>query len=91
MSQTLPKLSHHLVDEAQYNLLRSVGYLTAAERRDIIDACEFGDIAHIKDKRKSGEPYITHRLRWPRYWQVFVWIEIRLLQRFCMIRSKTPR
>ncbi len=60
MSQTLPKLSHHLVDEAQYNLLRSVGYLTAAERRDIIDACKFGDMAHIKDKRKSGEPYITH-------------------------------
>ncbi|MGE6245201.1 RelA/SpoT family protein [Psychrobacter proteolyticus] len=60
MSQTLPKLSHHLVDDAQYNLLRSVGYLTAAERRDIVDACEFGDIAHIKDKRKSGEPYITH-------------------------------
>lgn len=60
MSQTLPKLSHHLVDDAQYNLLRSVGYLTANERCDIIDACEFGDIAHIKDKRKSGEPYITH-------------------------------
>ncbi|TXD96480.1 bifunctional (p)ppGpp synthetase/guanosine-3',5'-bis(diphosphate) 3'-pyrophosphohydrolase [Psychrobacter frigidicola] len=60
MSQTLPKLSHHMVDEAQYNLLRSVGYLNAAERLDIIDACEFGDIAHIKDKRKSGEPYITH-------------------------------
>jgi len=60
MSQTLPKLSHQLVDDAQYNLLRSVGYLTAAERRDIVDACEFGDIAHIKDKRKSGEPYITH-------------------------------
>ncbi|MGM8909983.1 RelA/SpoT family protein [Psychrobacter sp. 1U1] len=60
MSQTLPKLSHHLVDEAQYNLLRSVGYLCAAERRDIIDACAFGDVAHIKDRRKSGEPYITH-------------------------------
>lgn len=60
MSQTLPKLSHPMVDDAQYNLLRSVGYLSAAERRDIIDACEFGDIAHIKDKRKSGEPYITH-------------------------------
>ncbi len=60
MSQTLPKLSHPLVDEAQYNLLRSVGYLCASERHDIIDACEFGDIAHIKDKRKSGEPYITH-------------------------------
>lgn len=60
MSQTLPKLSHQLVDDAQYNLLRSVGYLTANERCDIIDACEFGDIAHIKDKRKSGEPYITH-------------------------------
>ncbi len=60
MSQTLPKLSHPLVDEAQYNLLRSVGYLCADERRDIIDACAFGDMAHIKDKRKSGEPYITH-------------------------------
>ncbi|WP_201586375.1 RelA/SpoT family protein [Psychrobacter jeotgali] len=60
MSQTLPKLSHHMVDDARSNLLRSVGYLTAAERRDIADACEFGDIAHIKDKRKSGEPYITH-------------------------------
>ncbi|SNT70538.1 RelA/SpoT family protein [Psychrobacter sp. LV10R520-6] len=60
MSQTLPKLSHHMVDDAQYNLLRAVGYLNAAERRDIIDACKFGDIAHIKDKRKSGEPYITH-------------------------------
>lgn len=60
MSQTLPKLSHRLVDEAQYNLLRSVGYLSSDDRRDIIDACEFGDIAHIKDKRKSGEPYITH-------------------------------
>ena len=60
MSQTLPKLSHHLVDDAQCNLLRSVGYLTAAERRDIVDACGFGDMAHIKDKRKSGEPYITH-------------------------------
>lgn len=60
MSQTLPKLSHYLVDEAQYNLLRSVGYLSVDERRDIIDACAFGDVAHIKDKRKSGEPYITH-------------------------------
>ncbi len=60
MSQNLPKLSHYLVDEAQYNLLRSVSYLSVDERRDIIDACAFGDVAHIKDKRKSGEPYITH-------------------------------
>ena len=60
MSQNLPKLSHPMVDDAQYNLLRSVGYLNAAERHDIVDACKFGDIAHIKDKRKSGEPYITH-------------------------------
>jgi guanosine-3',5'-bis(diphosphate) 3'-pyrophosphohydrolase len=29
MSQTLPKLSHYMVDEAQYNLLRAVSYLTA--------------------------------------------------------------
>ncbi|MDO5769386.1 MAG: HD domain-containing protein [Psychrobacter sp.] len=60
MSQTLPKLSHHLVDDAQYNLMRSVGYLSAEARAEIIDACHFGDVAHIKDKRKSGEPYITH-------------------------------
>ena len=60
MSQNLPKLSHYMVDEAQYNLLRAVSYLTADERRDVIDACAFGDTAHIKDKRKSGEPYITH-------------------------------
>ncbi|MDN5566718.1 MAG: HD domain-containing protein [Psychrobacter sp.] len=60
MGQNLPKLSHHLVDEAQYNLLRSVSYLSVDERRDVIDACAFGDMAHIKDKRKSGEPYITH-------------------------------
>lgn len=60
MNQTLPKLSHQMVDEAQYSLLRSVGYLSAAERLDIVDACEFGDQAHINDRRKSGEPYITH-------------------------------
>lgn len=60
MGQPLPKLSHHLVDEAMYELMRSVGYLTPKEREDIIDACQFGDQAHIQDKRKSGEPYITH-------------------------------
>ncbi|WP_230657331.1 RelA/SpoT family protein [Psychrobacter sp. I-STPA10] len=56
----LPKLSHHLVDEARYNLLRAIAYMTKEEQLEIIDACTFGDIAHIKDKRKSGEPYITH-------------------------------
>lgn len=60
MSQTLPKLSHHLVDDAQYNLMRSVGYLSVDARQDILHACNFGDQAHILDKRKSGEPYITH-------------------------------
>lgn len=60
MIQTLPKLSHYMVDEAQHDLLRSVSYLSLDERRDIVDACAFGDVAHIKDKRKSGEPYITH-------------------------------
>ena len=56
----LPRLSHHLVDEARRNLLRAIAYMTDAEQRDVIDACAFGDKAHIKDKRKSGEPYITH-------------------------------
>ena len=59
-STTLPKLSHHLVDEARYNLLRAIAYMNEKEQLEVIDACSFGDKAHIKDKRKSGEPYITH-------------------------------
>ena len=56
----LPKLSHHLVDEARHNLLRAIAYMSQEEQLEVIDACQFGDTAHIKDKRKSGEPYITH-------------------------------
>lgn len=58
--QNLPKLSHHLVDEAQRNLMRAVVYLNDTEKQDVLKACAYGDKAHIKDKRKSGEPYITH-------------------------------
>lgn len=58
--QNLPKLSHHLVDEAQRNLMRAVAYLNDTEKQDVLKACAYGDKAHIKDKRKSGEPYITH-------------------------------
>lgn len=58
--QNLPKLSHHLVDDAQRNLMRAVAYMNDQEKEDVLDACAFGDKAHIKDKRKSGEPYITH-------------------------------
>ena len=58
--QNLPKLSHHLVDEAQRNLMRAVSYLNDAEKKEVLEACAYGDQAHIKDKRKSGEPYITH-------------------------------
>ncbi|VEG12161.1 RelA/SpoT family protein [Moraxella cuniculi] len=53
-------LSHPLVDEARDSLLRAVAYLQDNERQDVLRACHFGDVAHIKDKRKSGEPYITH-------------------------------
>lgn len=53
-------LSHPLVDEALDSLMRTVAYLKPAERADVLRACHFGDVAHIKDKRKSGEPYITH-------------------------------
>ncbi len=53
-------LSHPLVDEARDSLMRAVAYLKPAERADVLRACHFGDVAHIKDKRKSGEPYITH-------------------------------
>ncbi|OOR89427.1 guanosine-3',5'-bis(diphosphate) 3'-pyrophosphohydrolase [Moraxella caviae] len=54
------RLSHPLVDEAKDSLMRAVGYLPSDERKDVLRACYFGDLAHIKDKRKSGEPYITH-------------------------------
>ena len=53
-------LSHPLVDEARDSLMRAVAYLEPAKRADVLRACHFGDVAHIKDKRKSGEPYITH-------------------------------
>lgn len=58
----LPKLSHPEVDIAQFDLMRVLGYLTEDEQQKVLRACEFGDKAHIKDKRKSGEPYITHPL-----------------------------
>lgn len=54
------RLSHPMVDEAKNSLMHAIGYLTANERADVLRACHFGDMAHIKDKRKSGEPYITH-------------------------------
>lgn len=53
-------LSHLLVDEARDSLMRAVSYLDRSERDDVLRACHFGDVAHILDKRKSGEPYITH-------------------------------
>lgn len=56
----LPKLSNPMVDEAKDSLLRAVHFLSESERQQVMHACWFGDIAHIHDKRKSGEPYITH-------------------------------
>lgn len=56
----LPVLSHPMVDEARQHLLRMASYLPASDKAVLMHACHFGDIAHIKDKRKSGEPYITH-------------------------------
>ncbi len=58
--QGYPKLSAYLVDEALSNLMRAVAYLSDSEKQDVLSACQFGDRAHIKDFRKSGEPYITH-------------------------------
>lgn len=57
---SLPRLSHPLVDDAQFDLMRAVGYLSADDQQKVLAACAFGDKAHIKDFRKSGEPYITH-------------------------------
>ena len=60
MPTILPKRSHPEVDAAQHDLMRLLGYLSAADREQVLRACAFGDAAHIHDKRKSGEPYITH-------------------------------
>ena len=54
------RLSHPMVDDAKNSLMHAISYLNRNERDDVLRACHFGDIAHIKDVRKSGEPYITH-------------------------------
>lgn len=54
------RLSHPLVDEAKANLMHAIHYLSHVERQDVLRACHFGDIVHIAQRRKSGEPYITH-------------------------------
>ena len=56
MPTILPKRSHPEVDAAQHDLMRLLGYLSAADREQVLRACAFGDAAHIHDKRKSGEP-----------------------------------
>ncbi len=56
----LPPLSHPMVTDARRNLLRMASYLSINDKALLMHACTFGDVAHIKDKRKSGEPYITH-------------------------------
>lgn len=57
----LPALSHPLVTQAHDALVAALQhYMPLPEIQLVSDACLFGDIAHIKDKRKSGEPYITH-------------------------------
>lgn len=60
--KSLFKFSHTLVDEAYYSLMLATSYLSEAEQADILAAAHFGDKAHIQDRRKSGEPYITHPL-----------------------------
>lgn len=46
------RFSHPLVDEAKDSLMNAVSYLNIKEREDVLRACHFGDMAHIKDKRK---------------------------------------
>ncbi len=52
--------SHPLVEKAYQSLMIAVSYLNETQQAEIIDACHFADVAHIRDTRKSGEPYITH-------------------------------
>ncbi len=57
---TNQNFSHPLVDDSVASLMRAISYLSNADQQKVMQACHFGDKAHIKDKRKSGEPYITH-------------------------------
>lgn len=60
-SPQLQRLSHVLVDEAHARLVNNIAkYMSVNEIALISHACHFADDAHIKDKRKSGEPYVTH-------------------------------
>ncbi len=52
--------SHPLVEEAYQSLMLAVSYLEEEQLEEVTEACHFADKAHINDKRKSGEPYITH-------------------------------
>lgn len=53
--------SHPLVATAQQKLLSSASsYLPDDAILQLSDACAFADVAHIADRRKSGEPYVTH-------------------------------
>ncbi|MFN4115292.1 MAG: RelA/SpoT family protein [Inhella sp.] len=55
-------------DAAQANpasfdiLAPRLGYLSKAEVKRVRDAFKFADEAHLGQRRKSGEPYITHPL-----------------------------
>ena len=55
----LPKRLHPKVDLAQRNLLWSLDYMNKADEAMSLERA-MGEIAHINDVRKSGEPYITH-------------------------------
>ncbi len=52
--------SHPLVEEAYESLKLAVSYLNEKQLEEVTEACHFADKAHIHDRRKSGEPYITH-------------------------------
>ncbi|MFW2177156.1 MULTISPECIES: HD domain-containing protein [unclassified Moraxella] len=56
----LTKMSHPDVDIARFELVRVLDYLSVADKEKVLRACDFADKAHIKDFRKSGEPYVTH-------------------------------
>ena len=53
-------------------------YLSNADVEKIREAYRYADNAHLGQFRKSGEPYITHRLPWLPFWRLGAWMPKRL-------------
>lgn len=65
--------SDQAIPDYVLHLERAASYLPKEQLPILRRAWEVGATAHAGQTRKSGEPYITHRWRWPAYWPSWAW------------------